>query len=101
MKQTSSVFFDIIKQISNLYYKMMTSNEMSHVMRKPDFLHICENNKDAYHLCRNCTPDQYLCFYFRDSTIPFVFLNPKFHASSHLLWLYKSVCFRPGLKPRS
>ena len=28
------------------------------------------------------------------------FLNPKFQASSHLLWLYSSVCMGPGRKPR-
>ena len=28
------------------------------------------------------------------------FLNPKFQASSHLLWLYSLVCVRPGQKPR-
>ena len=27
------------------------------------------------------------------------FLNPKFHASSHLLWLYSLVCVGPGQKP--
>ena len=28
------------------------------------------------------------------------FLNPKFPASSHLLYLYSSVCVRPGRKPQ-
>ena len=28
------------------------------------------------------------------------FLNPKFHTSSHLLWLYRPVCVGPGRKPR-
>ena len=28
------------------------------------------------------------------------FLNLKFQASSHLLWLYSPVCVRPGRKPR-
>ena len=28
------------------------------------------------------------------------FLNPKFQASSHLLWLYRLVCVIPGQKPR-
>ena len=27
------------------------------------------------------------------------FLNPKFQASSHLLWLYRLVCVGPGRKP--
>ena len=28
------------------------------------------------------------------------FLNPKFQASSHLLWLHRPVCVGPGQKPR-
>ena len=28
------------------------------------------------------------------------YLNTKFQASSHLLWLYSLVCVRPGQKPR-
>ena len=28
------------------------------------------------------------------------FLNPKFQASSYLLWLYSPVCVGPGRKPR-
>ena len=28
------------------------------------------------------------------------FLNPKFQASSHLLWLYSLVCVGPGRKPQ-
>ena len=28
------------------------------------------------------------------------FLNPKFQASSHLVWLYSPVCVGPGRKPR-
>ena len=28
------------------------------------------------------------------------YLNPKFQASSHLLWLYSRVCVGPGRKPR-
>ena len=28
------------------------------------------------------------------------FLNPKFQASSHLLWFYSQVCVGPGRKPR-
>ena len=28
------------------------------------------------------------------------YLNPKFQACSHILWLYSPVCVRPGRKPR-
>ena len=59
---------------------------MSRVMRKPAFC-ICENK------------DQRLCF--RSQIVQSLyFLNPRFHASSHLLWLYSPVCVGPGQKPR-
>ena len=66
-------------------------------MRKPTFC-ICEN-KDADQLRGNCEADQRLCFRYTDSTIPLQ-LNPKFQASSHLLWMYSPVCVGPGQKPR-
>ena len=28
------------------------------------------------------------------------FLNPKFQASNHVLWMYSPVCLGPGRKPR-
>ena len=71
--------------------------DMSRVGRKPAFC-ICEN-KDADQLRGNREADQRLCFHYTDSTIP-LFLNPKFQASSHLLWLYRAVCVGPGRKPR-
>ena len=64
-------------------------------MRKPAF-RICEN-KVADQLRSIREADQRLCFRYSDSTI--FFLNPKFQASSHLLWLYSLVCVGPGLKP--
>ena len=72
-------------------------DEMSRVVRKPAFC-ICEN-KDADQLRGNREADQRLCFRYRDSTQSLYFLNPKFQASSHLLWLYSLVCVGPGRKP--
>ena len=66
-------------------------------MRKPAFC-ICEN-KGADQLRGNHEGDQRLCFRYTDSTIPLL-LNPKFQASSHLLWSYSPVCVGPGRKPR-
>ena len=66
-------------------------------MRKPAFC-ICEN-KDADQLRGNREADQRLCFRYTDS-MSFSFLNTKFQASSHLLWMYSLVCVRPGRKPR-
>ena len=70
---------------------------MSLVMRRPAFC-ICEN-KDADQLCGNPEANQHLCFCYIDSTTP-LFLNPKFQASSHLLWLCSPVCVGPGPKPQ-
>ena len=63
--------------------------------RKPGFC-ICEY-KGADQLCGNRTDDQRLCF-CTHNTIP-LFLNPKFQASSYLLWLNSPVCVRPCQKP--
>ena len=54
-------------------------------MRKPAIC-ICEN-KDADQLRGNREADQRLCFRYIDSKSLY-FLNTKFQASSHLLWLY-------------
>ena len=65
-------------------------------MRKPRFC-ICEN-KDADQLRGNREADQRLCF----PTLivrSLYFLNPKFEASSHILWVYSLVCVGPGRKP--
>ena len=53
------------------------ANEMSRVVRKPDFC-ICEN-KDADQLRGNREADQRLCFRYMDGTIP---LLPKSEISS-------------------
>ena len=66
-------------------------------MRKPDFC--ISENKDADQLRGYREADQHLCFRYIDSTIPY-FLNSKFQASGHLLWLYSLVCIGPGRKPR-
>ena len=85
-------------------------------MRKPVFC-ICEN-KDTDQLRGNRETDQRLCFCHLDSTIPLLskseisslhpfsvvqslfFLNPKFQASIHFLWLPSPVRVWPGRKPR-
>ena len=42
----------------------------------------------------NCAAEPRLCF--GDIIQSLYFLNPKFHAFSHLLWLYSPVCFELG-----
>ena len=85
-------------------------NLLSRVMRKPAFC-ICEN-KAADQLRGNREADQRLCFRHTDSAIPYlsvfatrivqflIYLNLKFPASSHLLWLYSPICVGPGQNPR-
>ena len=70
---------------------------MSRVVRKPAFC-ICEN-KDADQLCRNREAVQLFVFPTKLEQSLY-FLNPKFQASSHILWLYSPVCVGPGRKPR-
>ena len=65
-------------------------------MRKPDFS-ICKN-KDADQFHREREADHAFVFAIRIVQSLF-FLNPKFPASSHLLWLYSLICVGPGLKP--
>ena len=67
-------------------------------MRKPA-LCICKN-KDADQL-RSNTAQLISAFVFAIRIVKFLYyLNPKFQASSHLLWLYSPVCVGPGPKPR-
>ena len=67
---------------------------MSLVMRKPAFC-ICEN-KDTDQLRCNCEAFVFAIWIVQS----LYYLNPKFQASSHLVWLYSQVCVGPGQKPR-
>ena len=75
--------------------------KMSLVMRKPAFC-ICEN-KDADQLCGNRKADTaklISAFVFATQIIQSIYyLNSKFQASSHLLWLYSLVSVGQGRKP--
>ena len=72
---------------------MLMRHDMSHDMRKIVFC-ICEN-KGTDQLHGNLAAVQLLCFSCIDSTIPLL-PNPKFQASSHLLWLYSPLFVGPG-----
>ena len=66
-------------------------------MRKPDFC-ICENKgADQLHGDREADHVFVLAIWIVQSLF---YLNPKFQASSHLLWLYSPVCVGPGRKHR-
>ena len=70
---------------------------MSRVVRKPAFC-ICEN-KDADQFAVTVKLISAFVFATRIEQSLF-FLNPKFQASSHLMWLYSPVCVGPGRKLR-
>ena len=65
-------------------------------MRKPTF-NICEN-KDADQLRGDGEADHALVFAIW-IVQSLYYLNPKFQASSHYLWLHSLVCVGPGQKP--
>ena len=71
-------------------------NKMSLVMRKPAFC-ICENTTQ---ISFAVTAKLISAFVFATRIVQSLcFLNQKFQASSHLLWLYSPVCVGPGRKP--
>ena len=66
-------------------------------MRKLDFC-ICENKKAQISFA--VTAKLISTFVFATLIVESLyFLNPKFQASSHLLWLYSPVCVGPGRNP--
>ena len=65
--------------------------KMSHIMFKPAFC-ICDS-KGVDQLHSNHLADQCLCFRYKVQF--FYFLNSKFQAFSHLVWLYSPVCAEP------
>ena len=69
---------------------------MSRDVRKPDFC-ICQN-KDADQLGGNREDDAFVFAKWIVQSL--YFLNPKFRASSYLLWFPSPVCIGPGRKPR-
>ena len=75
----------------------MNYHQMSRVLRKPAFC-ICENKgADPLHDCLEADHS----FVFATRIVQSLyFLNLKFQASSHLLWLYSLVCVGTGQKTR-
>ena len=63
---------------------------MSLVMRKPAFC-ICEN-KDADQLRGNRAKLISAFVFATQIVLSLLYVNPKFQASSHLVWLYSPVC---------
>ena len=68
-------------------------------MRKPAFLHMQKQRRRS--ASRSVTAKLISAFVFATLIVrSLYFLNLKFQASSHLLWLYSPVCVGPGRKPR-
>ena len=77
-----------------------TCLEMSLILRTPEFCIMWEN-KAADQLCDTVTAKLISAFVFAIWIIQSLyFLNPKFWASCHLLWLHSLDCVGPGWKPR-
>ena len=69
---------------------------ISRVVRQPVFC-ICEKKTQ---ISFAVTAKLISAFVFTTRIVQSLyFLNPKFQASSHLLWLYSPVCVGPGRKP--
>ena len=67
-------------------------------MRKPV---ICIYAKTKTQISFAVTAKLISAFVFAKRIVQSLFyINPKFQASSHLLWLYRPVCVGPGRKPR-
>ena len=66
-------------------------------MRKPDFAYAKTKTQISF-----AVPAKLISvFVFATQIVQFLYyLNPKFQAPSHLLWLYSLVCVGPGRKPR-
>ena len=71
--------------------------DLSRIVRKPDFSYA----KTKAQISFAVTAKLISASVFTTRIVRFLFfLNPKFQASSLLLWLYRPVCVRPGRKPR-
>ena len=64
-------------------------------MRKPNFTYV----KTKAQISCSVTGQLIIAFVFATKIVQSLYLlNPKFQASSHLLWLDKPVCVAPGQK---
>ena len=72
--------------------------DMNRVVRKPVFAYANTKTQISFAVL---TAKLTSAFVFATRIVESLyFLNPKFQASSHLLWLYSLVCVGPGRKPR-
>ena len=66
---------------------------------KTGFLHMRKQRRTQISCAVTAQLISAFVFAIRIKQTPY-YLNPKFQASSHLLWLYNPVCVGPGRKPR-
>ena len=86
----------VLSCIPIMLHQMFIAASMSHVMRKPDFC-ICEKKAQISFMV---TVKLISAFVFATWIVQSLyFVNQKFLASSHLLWLHSPVCVRPGRNP--
>ena len=79
-------------------FKTKKFGKMSLVMRKLD---LCIYAKTKAQISCAVTAQLISAFVFATQILQSLyFLNPKFQASSHLVWLHSLVCVGPGRKPR-
>ena len=70
---------------------------MGRIVRKPVFAYAKTKTQISFAV----TAKLISAFVFATWIVQSLFyLNPKFQASSHLLWLYSPLCVGPGRKPR-
>ena len=70
---------------------------MSLFMRKPDFAYAKTKTQISFAVIAKLIST----FVFATRIVQSLYYqNPKFQASSHLLWPYSQVCVGPGRKPR-
>ena len=86
-----------LRQNKTCLSSLRRTDGMSLDMRKPAFC-ICETKTQ---ISFAVTTKLISAFDFATRILQSLyFLNPKFQASSHLLWLYRPICVRPDRKPR-
>ena len=96
--QTFSKRIIVALQACNNRISSILLYHMSLVMRKPAF---CKHAKTKTQISFAVTAKLISALVFaRQILQSLFFLNPKFQASSHLLWLYSPICVGPGRKPR-
>ena len=101
---TSNMYTSYIIIINHIYYwstfDFIVSNlnrssyYLSRVVRKPAFMHMQKQR------CRSAAQLISASDFVIRIVQSLYYLNPKFQASIHLLWLYRPVCVGLGRKPR-